>query len=74
MQIDRIFSVIESLYPAADRNKCREPQQALDGVQVELGQRLRDLKRIGTPQEEPTNLHPWGFPEIEPTTKKGTWT
>jgi hypothetical protein len=49
------FSITESLYPAtyiSIGTDAETHNQVLEGAQGILGQKLRDLKRIGTPQED----------------------
>lgn len=41
----------------------------------EVGEGLRDPKRIGTPQadKEATNINPWGLPKTEPPSQEQAW-
>jgi len=78
MLIDRSLAWLSSerLQPAANRNRCRDPQPnikwSLGRLLEELGDGLRNLEGIGIPQGSQQNKLTWplGVPETEPPTKE----
>jgi hypothetical protein len=66
------------LLPAADCNRCRDQQPSIrpssESLVEELGERLRNLKEIGTPEENQgsINLDRGRHPETEPPKKEHT--